>query len=408
MGLLFALGLLLMLGHGASRLAVGLRLPAVTGYIVGGAGGGWLISHYAALDTAPVLALIQWTALAFIFFWLGEELQPWRLRQGGRAATVIAACDVVANLVLVGGLVMWATGSPALGIILGTIAMTTDPVATLWVLRESRAKGPVSQLVASVLAIKSVMVVLCFTIALPLVEVLYRTHGLPTDLHWFAGALTELAGSVLLGGSLALVWMGLGRWVASAEDNHLPLIALILIGASFSSVCHLSLLLTMLVFGAIAATSGWTSAAYHTATRSQGPILAILLVLSGATLHVTELGHVGLLGLVYVIARPLAMVFGSQVGARLAGLPKRQGRLLGQSLVSQAGMSVALAVIVQQRLPEIGDMVVLVVLAAAVIFEITGPLLARQALLAAGEAQQRVGTAPLRELIHPAAGELRH
>jgi len=169
----------------------------------------------------------------------------------------------------------------------------------------------------------------------------------------------------------------------------LPTVGLLLFGAGACEALHLSILLVMLVFGAVVAnTVPVKTSVFDIAKWLEGPLLVLFFTLAGASLHLAALFSVGAMGLAYVLGRLGGKLVGGGLGAAIAGCPAICRKYLGCGLVPQASMAIGLTMIVQERFPSLAGPILPVSLGAVVVFEVLGPLLTRMAILRAGESPE--------------------
>lgn len=384
---LLLLGLLVLVGFLCAKALKRLNLPSVTGYLLVGILLGPSALHLVGAETLAALKPLTTFCLALIFFLLGEEFNLAELRRLGPRFLTMTVVQSVLTLLLVSGLAL-AAGAPAeIALLMGAIAGTTDPAATLVVIREVKARGELVKTLLSVVALNSLVEMALFNLLLPLVEFLHLGGHGASWLSTFAGPAREIGGSALLGFALAFALRAWSLTRYGKDNLKLPTIGLMLLGAGACEALHLSVLLTMLLFGAtVANTVPVRLAIFNVAKAMEGALLVMFFTLSGASLHVAELGALGWIGAAFVGGRVVGKVAGGAIGASLAGASPACRRYLGFGLVPQASMAIGLAFIVQEKFPDLAGPILPVTLGAVVIFEAIGPLLTRHALVASGEA----------------------
>lgn len=397
---LLYLGLLVLLGFGCAKLLKRLHLPAVTGYLLVGVLLGPSVLHVVGAETLSMLKPLATFCLATIFFLLGEEFKVAELRKLGRQFLCITAVQSLVTFALVTGLLVAFHVSLPIALLMGAIAGTTDPAATLVVIRELRARGELVQTLLSVIALNSLIEMLLFNVLMPIVELVHRG---PAGFSWqsaIQGPAWEIGGSGLLGLGLAF---GLRGWCLTphGRDNlKLPTLGLILLGSGACEALHLSVLLVMLVFGAgVANLVPYKVPIFDVAKAMEGPLLVMFFTLSGANLQLAGLIGVGAVGIAYIAGRIGGKLLGASLGASLAGSGPVSRKFLGFGLVSQASMAIGLAFLVQEKFPDMAGPVMPMTLGAVVVFEVAGPLLTRLALVRAGEATVMAATPAAQPLL---------
>ncbi|MNX89930.1 potassium/proton antiporter [compost metagenome] len=384
---LLYLGLLVLLGFGCARLFKRLGLPAVTGYLLVGVALGPSAFHVVGEATLGALKPLSAFCLATIFFLLGEEFKLQELRKLGPRFLSITLVQCTLTFALVSGLLVLAHAPLAIALLMGAIAGTTDPAATLGVIRELRARGELVKTLLAVIALNSLVEMVLFNLLLPVVEVIHRGAAAVAWQEALLSPLREIGGSTLLGVGLALALRAWSLTPYGRDSLKLPTIGLILLGAGACEWLHLSVLLVMLVFGAtVANTVPVKIQVFDLVKAMEGPLLIMFFTLSGASLHLAELATMGWIGVAYVGGRFFGKLFGGALGATLAGADPVCRKYLGCGLVPQASMAIGLAFIVQEKFPDMAGPILPVALGAVVVFEALGPYLTRVAILRSGEA----------------------
>lgn len=387
---LLSLGLLVLIGFLVARLLKGIGLPAVTGYLLAGIAIGPSSMHLVGGEALASLKPLGAFCLALIFFLLGEEFRLAELRKLGRKFLSLTVIQSLVTLAVVAVLAR-ACGAPIeVALLLGAIAGTTDPASTLSVIREMRGKGDLVKTLLAVVALNGLVEIAIFSALMTVVSVMRAGGTEPWML--IQGPLVEVGGSVGLGLALGLA---LRAWSLSRfgrEHARIPTLALVMLGAGLAETAHLSVLLSMLTFGAVVAnTHPFKLQVFDFGKAMEGPLLLMFFTLSGAALHLSDLASLGWLGIAYVGGRLVGKLLGGTLGAWAAGSSPACVKYLGCGLVPQASMAIGLAATVEARFPELAGAILPVTLGAIVVFEIIGPLLTRLALLRSGEGQATPG-----------------
>jgi Kef-type K+ transport system membrane component KefB len=342
----------------------------------------------AGLGVIPDIAeaafpLVTHLALAMVGFLLGERLVFRELRGEGRVAVGISVGVSLVTAACVFAAVWITSGNLVVALILAGIAPATAPAATVDVVRESRAKGPLSDTVLRVVALDDVWCVILFTVLLVAAEG-FSGQGTPGD--DIGRALWEVGGAIVLGAVVGVPMAWLTGRVKPGEPTLLEAAGFVFLGAGIALLAGFSYLLASMTVGATVA----NLARHHTRPfrAIEGitdPFLAIFFFLAGYELDALSLRAAGLLGLVYVGGRLLGRVVGGYWSARASAAEPGLARRIGWCLLPQAGVAVALALVAVERLPETRAVVLPLVIATTVIFELFGPLATLRQLRAAGE-----------------------
>lgn len=384
---LLYVGSLVLLGYICARVFGRMGLPSVTGYLIAGLLAGPSALEFVGKGALDALAPVAAFGLATIFFMLGEEFKLHELRKMGGRLLALTVIQCVATVAIVAGALVAVGVRPELALLLGAIAGTTDPAATLVVIRELRAHGELVRALKAVVALNGVVEMVLFTLLLPLVGILHGGAGATSWAALAGGPAWEIGGSLALGLGLAVCLRGWSLMPCTRGALKVPTIGLILLGTGLCQAAHLSTLLTMLAFGAVVANAvPLKGQIFDTVRAMEGPLLVCFFTLAGAGLHLADLTTLGLVGAVYVTGRIAGKLLGSWAGARVAQAAPTTRRWLGCGLVPQASMAIGLAFIVQEKFPDVAGPVLPVVLGSVVLFEVIGPVLTRLALLRSGEA----------------------
>ena len=393
-----ALAIILVASLIGGRLAASVRIPRVTGYLLAGLvigpsfahlfGLPQLVSHFALGE----LRIISDIALSLILMNIGAQLRTENLRRWKERIFIFSLSESLVTAVLVGmavflvnefivgqavtGLSLTQT-SLLFGVFTGTIGIATAPAATLMVIREYEAEGPVTSEVLTLVSLNNLISVFFFSIA---AQLLVSANG---NLY---SIIYTLFAPIILGGFFGLVISLWAQRMEQPSEHKILLLGGVTTVAVISRSMGLEPLLSCLALGMILADS---SPRWHRLLKSLNevdyPLYVIFFVLAGANLHIETLSHIGLLGITYVAARTVGKLAGAKLGARLGRFGQREQTWAGMTLLAQAGMAIGLAATLAKLWPEGGRLVETIILGSVVIFELVGPLAVRCGLVKAGE-----------------------
>ena len=391
-----------------SRPAKRLKLPAVTAYLIAGLLlGPFCIGAlgvpglgFASMEATERLNIISQVALGFIAFTIGNEFRLSQLKTMGRQAIVVgilqaAAATVLVDLALVAlHLVRPEVISVSSAITLGSIAAATAPAATLMVVRQYKADGPMTRLLLMVVAIDDAVGLVLFSASFGVALAL--ESGAVSVVTVLVEPVVEILLSLALGAAAGLTLYWVERFFHSRSKRLSISIGFVLLTAGLSMVefdlagvhCGFSLLLVCMMTGTLfcnicdfseelmARVDGWTA-----------PLFVLFFVLSGAELDLSVLRNpsVLLIGFVYILVRSLGKYLGAYGSCALTGCSESITKHLGVTLLPQAGVALGMA-ITAQSLSD-GAVVRSVVLFSVLVYELVGPALTKRSLLAAGEIQ---------------------
>ncbi len=400
---IFALSLLLTFGYAMARVAQLARLPSVTGYIVAG-----ILLGPVALDivphelTAGELRTFTDIALMLVAFGIGERLDLARLRPVARIVARVGLGEVFGSFTLVAlavgaaawlgqafdVLTNWRTCLSA-ALIAGAIAVATAPASTVAVVREMGAAGPVSRLVLSAVAVNNAASILLFGLA---VAAAHPMLGLAPRELWLevATPFAVAAGSLALGLAVGLLTDSIVHRLSRRQDVLIVALGAVFFCGGLAQYLGFSAMLAGLAAGfAVVNRDRRDVRAFRAINDFEPPIYGIFFALAGVQLHLSELISAGAVGTAFVVARALGKVGGAWLGARGTDLDPRVANKFGLGLLSQAGLAIGLAYLVQQdeALAPVRAALINVVVASVVVNELIGPPLLRWVLAVAGEGE---------------------
>lgn len=380
-----SLALALLLALLSSKLIKKLKLPNVTGYLIIGLLAGPYCLKLFSEDTINQFSMIPNIALGFIAFSIGAEFKLNYLKKVGKAPVIIAFLEGF-GATLVVDVVLVALGyNVPFSIILGSIAAATAPAATLMVVRQYRAKGPVTDMLLPVVAIDDAVAIITFGLSVAIAKAISFTEGvsLATAL---LDPLIEIFGAIIFGAILGLILSFLTKWFTGRGNRLSATIAMILLCIGISNVLGFSPLMACMAMSAIYVNvSNVSDKVLEQVDRFTPPIFMLFFFVSGADLDISILPSVGVVGLLYVVFRVVGKVLGTAVGAKVSKVEPVIRKYLGYTLVPQAGVAIGLTTIAMKVVPEFGPQIRTIVLCATVIYELIGPVVTKMTLKKAGE-----------------------
>lgn len=406
--MLICLSIALIAGLLMSRLAKAVNLPAVTSYLVAGLllgpfvlgrlGLSGLGIGFGSLEQVEGYGVVTQVALGFIAFVIGNEFRLSSLRSMGQQAITVGIAQAVittalVDVALVGvHLLFPQVLSLASAITLGSIAAATAPAATLMVVKQYKAKGPLTHLLLMVVAIDDAVGLVLFSASYGVANALEQGHM--DLLSVVVEPLMEILLSLLLGAVAGYLLNLLEVYFHSRSKRMSLSVAFVLltVGVSMLEVevggvrCGFSLLLVCMMTGTVFCNVCPTSEELmDRLDRWVSPINILFFVLSGAELDLTILSNplVLLVGVVYIASRSLGKIGGAYASCRATKCSPSIQKYLGITLLPQAG--VALGMAAEAAWLSDGHMVRNVVLFSVLVYELAGPTLTKIALTAAGE-----------------------
>ena len=403
---LICLAIALVGGLMMSRLTKLLKLPAVTAYLLAGL----LLGPYCigalklpglgfnSLEEVEGLKVITQTALGFIAFSMGNEFRLSQLKTIGKSAIIIGILQAVLTTVVVDVVLIVLhlcfphTISIPCAITLGAIAAATAPAATLMVIRQYKADGPLTRLLMLVVAIDDAVGLLLFSASFGIATAL--SSGQVSVLAVVVEPILEIVLSLGLGALMGLLLHWIEKFFHSRSKRMTISVAFVLLTVGLSMVefqvgpihCGFSLLLVCMMTGTIFCNVCPTSEELmERVERWTVPVNVLFFVISGAELDLQVLINPVTLtvGVVYIIARSVGKYFGADLSCRLTRQPRPIVENLGITLLPQAGVALGMAM-TAASLPD-GALARSVVLFAVLVYELIGPVLTKRALMKVGE-----------------------
>ena len=406
MEILLAIGVAMFVGLFLTRLAVKLNLPDVTCYLVAGVLVGPLCLGqlgvpglgFGSFEFVEEMSLISDVALGFIAFSIGNEFRLSQLKAMGSSAITIGILQAVITTVVVDiVLIVLHLCFPEVlslpsAIILGAIASATAPAATLMVVRQYKANGPLTKLLLLVVAIDDAVGLLLFSVSFGMATAL--SHGQANVLAVVVEPLLEIVLSLGLGAIMGWLLDRVERFFHSRSKRMTISVAFVMLTVGLSMLkfhigsvhCGFSLLLVCMMTGTVFCNICDTSEELMDRVDNWTmPLNVLFFVISGAELdlNVVTKGTTLLIGVIYIIARSVGKYYGSDLSCRLTHRSKAIRENLGITLLPQAGVALGMA-LTAASLPD-GALTRNVVLFAVLIYELVGPALTKRSLLAVGE-----------------------
>ncbi|MDY3278606.1 MAG: cation:proton antiporter [Eubacteriales bacterium] len=384
MNVLLTIGIAMAAGLLVSRLARLVKLPNVTAFLVAGLVIGPCVGRIITEEQAASMNVISEAALGFIAYAIGGEFKLSYLKKIGKAPLTITFFQGMTTALCVDvGLIVLGVPVPE-ALLLGAIALATAPAATLMVVRQYKANGPVTQMLLPVVAMDDALGLMVFSISSSVAAALLG--GEMTVQSMLVAPLAEIVGSLALGSALGFVLGYCSRFFASRGNKLALSIALVLAGVGLCDMWGLSSLLVCMMIGAVMVNiSQQHEVLMEQCDRFTPPLFLLFFVLSGAQLDVTVLPVVGLTGICYLLLRSIGKWCGTMLGALCVHADKNIRKYLGLTLLPQAGVAIGMSQLVSIKFPALASQINTIVLAGVLVFELVGPIVTKLALTKAGE-----------------------
>ncbi len=407
MSILLSVSIAILAGLLTTRVIHPLKLPDVTAYLMAGilvgpyCLGAMHISGlgFVSADAVGQLSLVSEVALGFIAFSIGNEFRLEDLKATGRQAAIIGVFQALTATVLVDlsliavHMLIPEKLSVAQAITLGAIATATAPAATLMVVRQYKAKGPLTSLLLPIVALDDAVGLVVFAVSFGIAKTL--VSGAVDLVSILVNPLVEIVGSLLLGAVMGWLLTKLETLFHSNTNRLNMTIAFVFLTASLAMLkfqvgpvtVGFSSLLVCMMLGTVFcnlcplshdlmdAADGWTA-----------PLFALFFVISGAELELGVFTDIAIvcIGVVYIVFRSIGKYIGAYFSAKLTHCAPQICKYLGITLLPQAGVALGMCTTAAQ-LGNQGNLIRNITLFSVLVYEMVGPLLTRQALTKAGD-----------------------
>ena len=406
---LLTLSIALLSGLLLSRVAKKLGLPAVTAYLIAGVLiGPFLLGQFGvgfnSTDNSPEhYKILCDLALGFIAFAIGNEFRVSQLKKIGRQATVIGIFQalftcIIVDIVLIGlSLIVGEDVFPmSAAIILGAVATATAPAATLMVVKQYKAKGPLTDLLLPIVALDDAVGLVVFAVSFGVAKSI--DTGVVDIVSMVVNPLLEVVLSIILGAVMGVLFTACEKYFHSNSKRMAVSVAFVMATVAISGISisignvHIafSSLLACMMLGTIFCNiCDFSEDLMDRADKWTAPLLVLFFVISGAELDLSVFnnGIFVLIGVIYIISRSVGKYFGAGISARFTHCDAKTCKYLGITLLPQAGVALGMASQALKFGSDTGKLVQSITLFAVLIYEIFGPYLTKIALTKAGDIQ---------------------
>ena len=282
----------------------------------------------------------------------------------------------------------------AIAIMLGAIASATAPAATLLVVRQYNAKGPLVNTLLPVVALDDAVGLMAFSISFAIAKV-FSTGEAITVYAVLINPLLEIVLSLLVGFVCGVLMTLVSKLFKSRDNNSILMVAFTFLCVALSQIDFkfgeniefgLSSLLVCMMLGATYTNLKKDAERFlHRIDEITPPIFLLFFVISGAGMDLSIIPTVGIIGVIYIVVRSLGKYFGAMIGCKITKAEPGVTRYLGITLLPQAGVAIGMANMAKEALGDIGIKIYTIVLFSTFVYEIVGPLLTKWALTRAGE-----------------------
>lgn len=379
------LAIMIFSGMAFGRLVKLIKLPNVTGYLLAGLILGPSVLKIIPKDTIDSIAVISEVALGFIAFSIGNEFKMSYFKKVGASPIVIAVFEALFAVICVCTVLVLFGNDLPFSLVLSSIAAATAPAATIMVIRQYKAKGPVTETLLSVVALDDAAALMLFGISVAVAGMLNSTSNISV-VSMILSPILEIVGALVIGAVLGMLLTYFIRFFKK-DGNRLSLaVGFVFIGIGIADMTGVSSLLLCMALGATFVNfSKQALPVMKVVDAVTPPIFMLFFVASGVALDLSVLPMIGIVGVIYVILRVVGKVLGTYLGATICKCDKKIKKYLGYALLPQAGVAIGLSLAATTVVPSYGQTIRAVVLCATFIYELIGPGITKIALKKAGE-----------------------
>ncbi|MGA1876100.1 MAG: cation:proton antiporter [bacterium] len=380
------LGLLLLGGFWAGKSISLLKLPSITGFVLGGIVMGYSVMNIIQEPMIHQLRFIEAIGLSLVALIIGGDLNNKRLHRLGRSITIITMVQALGAFLAVTLSTCWLLGIPLhTALLLGAISSATAPAATVAVVHEYKAHGPLVDTLMAIVALDDAVCVILFSIAMAISGAL-----LSGSFHGFSWShlgepFYEIGGSIVFGVLVGLLVIFTLRRTKERHEIVVILLGFAFLAGEIGEIFGFSALLLNMTYGYMVANFGPKGHIMDLLQDVELPILICFFTLAGATLNLHILLENWAAATLFVAARAFGKVAGSYAGGKISHASEHVKKYLGFAMLPQAGVAIALVLAINEEYPQIAPLVTAIVLASVTVNEIIGPLGTKYAITASGE-----------------------
>jgi Kef-type K+ transport system membrane component KefB len=392
--ILAIIGLVIAIAFLGSKVFQRVGAPQVVGFIVIGVALGPSLFNLIPTQLCEELEFISEIALGLIGFDMGSHLLFKELRKLGRSIVFILLFEALGTFALVTSGIYFLTRSWHTALIFGALSSATAPAATVDVLAEYDAKGPLTTTLLAVVGLDDALALLLYSVVAAAAETMFIQSGSLPLLSIVSLPLFEISGSLVLGVAMGLLLDFLMHRMKRLHDAMSISVGFVFICVGLSQALGFSLILTTMIMGIVVVNRYPKHGQHIRFTIEQaGPVIYVLFfTLVGARFQIRLLPAMGLLGIAYVTLRSFGKFTGAWLGGTLGKAEPAVRNNLGLGLLSQAGVAIGLALASSNRFriygqegEALGNTIISVITATTFVVQIVGPICVKLAISRAGE-----------------------
>ncbi len=398
MNIILALGIMIIAGYFGGVIAARVKFPRITGYLIVGILLSPSVLHLIPKATIENLDIIISIALGIIAYLIGGSLRLESIRKLGRSIAWITPLQSVGPwflstlviallapfILLIPGATFSNTYFP-MAFVLGAIASATAPAATIAIIREYKARGPLTTTLLAVVALDDVIAIIAFAIAAGIALPLVSDAGGFSAYQTLVIPFLHIVESVAIGTVFGFAAIYIAKLVRTRASLLVVVFGTITLVIGVTELLGVSSLLANMVVGFIVINKAKRDEMLFVIEDIENLIFAVFFVLAGMHFDLSAMQAAGMLALLIILCRGIGKYFGVRIGARISGAPNVVKKYLGLALLPKAGVTIGLGLLLEPLFPTFGAIMFNALLASTIINELFAPPLAKYAIFKAGE-----------------------
>ncbi len=398
MNYLLLIGTIILAGYLGKKLSNWIRLPGVTGYLIIGVLLGCSLFNLLKPAFLEKTGLFTDITLGIVGFIIGSQLAFATFRQIGRRIFTMLFTESLGAFILVFLIILIFTRKLELALLIAAVAPATAPAGTVAVLQEYRAKGILTNSLLAIVGLDDGVCIMIYVFASAITKIFIFSTETISIFQVILVPLYKITLAMIVGGTGGFILSAILRKIHTREETMVLIFGFIFLFTGLSNLLNISFILANMAMG-IAIANFYPVAIKRISRILQdiAPLFYIVFfVLAGAHLDVRLLPAMGIMGLLYILARSAGKIGGATLGAFISKAPRVLKKYLGFGLLSQAGVAIGLSLLVVREFSsagqhgrEVATLIVTTIAATTVIFEIIGPIAAKIAIMKAGEAARK-------------------
>jgi NhaP-type Na+/H+ or K+/H+ antiporter len=398
MNLALAIGIMIIAGFFSGRLAHRLKFPMITGYIVVGVLLSPSVLNILSSTTIESMDVFTSIALGIIAYSIGGSLQWESIRKLERSIFLVAPLQAVGSLIvsalaiiLIAPFFLDIPGATLInaylpmGLVIGAIASATAPAAILALVREYRAKGPLTTTLLSLVAFDDAIAIIFFSLAIGIAQPLVVSADAFSIYQMLLLPSLKILGAIAIGVIFGFALIFIARLIKERSVLLVIVLGTIMLCVGVTELLDLSEILANMVIGFVVVNRLKKEEAFNVIDDIEDVIFAMFFVLAGLHFDLDVMKVAGILALLITLGRFGGKYSGTRAGAAIARSPEPVKKYLGLALLPKAGVTIGLGLLAESAFPTLGAIIYNGILASVILNELIAPPLVRYAIFKAGE-----------------------